>query len=357
MVNIDKSQSVFIDLIRGASAQIVLLGHLISFYFYEQQVVIQNLGVLVFFILSGHLITLSALKYTEGKFNFYQFISDRFIRIYVALFPAIVLCFLVDYFSIEFSSADVILFDVENLNINNAIASLFNLVGLPSHILSFITQGVIKFEPVGSMRPLWTVAIEWWLYVVIALAFLFFSRKKIIVLFTVTSCLLLAVQLFLNLNIGYFVISLWLLSSAYTMYNVNMSMKSTLFLLVASILCLSASFQIHTVIKFYEPVNMLLILVIYFTLLRLVSRVEFSSKIKIIAAFFSSYSYSLYLLHYTLIVLLKPKLGLGNWGNILVLFIIVNIVAFLFYLVFENKNKKIKLLFERVEFGKFKEKK
>ena len=57
-----KSQVTFLDLIRGLAAQLVLIGHVTSVSGHELKVTIQDLGVVLFFFLSGFLITTTAMK-------------------------------------------------------------------------------------------------------------------------------------------------------------------------------------------------------------------------------------------------------------------------------------------------------
>lgn len=81
---ISQQQSVWLDFLRGISAQLVLLGHLLSFNGIQHRYslpLIQNFGVVVFFVLSGYLITqTSILKGRE--YGFKKYMIDRFARIY-----------------------------------------------------------------------------------------------------------------------------------------------------------------------------------------------------------------------------------------------------------------------------------
>jgi len=98
-------KSIFIDLLRLFSAKLVMAGHLWNYiYGYKQspaallgdaQLYIQNLGVVIFFIISGYLIGFSLLRkqcYEKG-YTFGQFFIDRFCRIYVTLIPCLIFIF------------------------------------------------------------------------------------------------------------------------------------------------------------------------------------------------------------------------------------------------------------------------
>lgn len=142
--------SVVLDIIRIFAAQAVLVGHSLSFLqiFPHLQPpyapYMQNIGVLIFFVLSGLLISYSVRsRLDNGEYLFVHFLVDRFSRIYSALVPCLTLVALFDLYQIYY-------------------------LGSYEYDKSF---SVIKFfgslllvGPFGSARPLWTLIIEWWLY-------------------------------------------------------------------------------------------------------------------------------------------------------------------------------------------------
>ena len=65
---ISKSSSNILNFIRGFSAQIVVLGHLLSLSLFQTEFnipIIQNFGVILFFIMSGYLITHESILKTS----------------------------------------------------------------------------------------------------------------------------------------------------------------------------------------------------------------------------------------------------------------------------------------------------
>ena len=68
-IQLSKGQSAALDWLRGMAAQLVVVGHLISAAGYDQRIVIQDTGVVVFFLLSGFLIARSALGKSEYSFR------------------------------------------------------------------------------------------------------------------------------------------------------------------------------------------------------------------------------------------------------------------------------------------------
>jgi peptidoglycan/LPS O-acetylase OafA/YrhL len=92
------------DLVRGISAQFVLIGHLLNILFPEYFLegtapnfaekpgffYVQNFGSLVFFVLSGYLISISASEKKKQGQRFGGYFADRFARIYTPYIPVLI---------------------------------------------------------------------------------------------------------------------------------------------------------------------------------------------------------------------------------------------------------------------------
>lgn len=134
----------------------------------------QNIAVVVFFVLSGCLITHSTRLKLADKARTYRatdYFIDRFSRIYTAFVPALFLILLLDLvinridpngFSLYRAAADVPTF----------FGNLFMLQDFPAQGRLTSTLGVDPITSFGSARPLWTVAIEWWIYLAVGWALL-----------------------------------------------------------------------------------------------------------------------------------------------------------------------------------------
>jgi peptidoglycan/LPS O-acetylase OafA/YrhL len=170
---ISAESSALLDFIRGGAAQLVVFGHGISFSGiapYLQQPYfpyVQNVAVLVFFILSGFVISYSLSgKSTRKNYKYFDYLVDRSARIYTTFIPALTFVLFIDLFSIylngelyQYWGA----FDVKTFAGN--LFMLQDFPGLP--ITSF-----------GSARPFWTLAIEWWIYLFVGAVFFFLTKKK-----------------------------------------------------------------------------------------------------------------------------------------------------------------------------------
>jgi peptidoglycan/LPS O-acetylase OafA/YrhL len=163
-----------LDLIRALSAQAVLFGHCISFLGIfpwlqpPSAPYMQNLGVVVFFLLSGLLIPYTVVgNLARGGYSWRHFFIDRFARIYSGYIPGLLFIFLIDFISIKISPND---YDYYNAwGWGTFIANLFMLQDNPlmvwaSQSSHALISWIPSFTSFGSGRPLWTLAIEWWIY-------------------------------------------------------------------------------------------------------------------------------------------------------------------------------------------------
>jgi peptidoglycan/LPS O-acetylase OafA/YrhL len=159
-------QIAYLNLVRGGAAQIVLIGHASGYYLagLETGGHIETFGVLIFFLLSGFLITSSAFqKLQQPEYGYCHFVIERFCRIFSAYVPALLLVAVVDAtmrgspdYPYHASASPMTWF-----------GNLFMLQEYP--VFQILRRlGVAEqpwfIETFGSGRPFWTVAVEWWIY-------------------------------------------------------------------------------------------------------------------------------------------------------------------------------------------------
>jgi peptidoglycan/LPS O-acetylase OafA/YrhL len=162
---LSENSSLLLDVVRAAASQAVVIGHGISYFSIWPKLqpphfpYIQNLAVLVFFVLSGFLITYATLRKPAG-YTFREFFIDRFARIYSAYVVALVLVFVIDRIAIALDPTSYgyrSAFDVRTF-----FANVFMLQDYPRAELHQLAGEIIT--SFGSARPFWTLAIEWWIY-------------------------------------------------------------------------------------------------------------------------------------------------------------------------------------------------
>lgn len=187
------AQSTYLDFMRAAAAMTVLFGHgalifLAGSAFSRSDV--QAGGVLVFFLMSGFLISYSVFrKYNDPTYTFKDFFIDRFCRIYCAFLPALFFVWLVDMQTLSFpidSSARVTELTwipgmVENTNIITWVGNLFMMQDFP--VFQILRRLGVPDNPFfvdefGSASPFWTISIEWWIYMLFGTIVISLIRNK-----------------------------------------------------------------------------------------------------------------------------------------------------------------------------------
>ncbi|QHE59821.1 acyltransferase family protein [Rossellomorea vietnamensis] len=309
--------SVFLDLIRGISAVLVVMEHLSSRLFVgygnvENQNVLSKIlyllnilggpSVIIFFVLSGLFISRSVLKAVyESKWSWQSYLINRLSRLLVVLVPALILTFILDIIAVNSFGYEgyTNIFD----NLSAFIGNLF--------FLQNIFVGVY-----GSNAPLWSLNYEFWYYMLFpVLLLLFFTKqKKVFKLIYALIAVLIFSTVGMRMN-SYFLI--WLVGTfILVLPRVNFLKKG--FIPVLALIILFVAMIIRPLVmtgrlftdKWTENlfgvdlfVGIAFGLFIY-TLLHIVAEkirfIEFNvlSKIsKLIAGF----SFSLYLIHYPII--------------------------------------------------------
>jgi len=153
---ISGATSATLNVVRALSAVLVVIGHGISYGKLTPALMpprvpwMQEVAVVTFFWMSGFLVA-SALDRVMAKGQgAKEFLLARAVRIFLPLWPALILTWGLDVAFGELSHSG-------NRTVGVGIANALALHGVPG----------LGFPPFGSNRPLWTVAIEWWLYVLV----------------------------------------------------------------------------------------------------------------------------------------------------------------------------------------------
>lgn len=346
IARIEENESIFLDVVRFITAQMVFFGHLFSFLHGDDVLIggvipIQNLGVVIFFILSGYLICRTLPKYTSFK----DFFIDRFARIYLTLIPCLAIIALMDFYArgtgrYAYEGA----YDVKTL-----IGNLFMLQDHP--VLQVAKRALGLGEPLltsfGSARPLWTLAVEWWLYMFVG--YLFLAKRP-----SAFPVLALAVVpvVFATIGRGQGLTIFWMLGAAMIYLSALEIARRTVVLAAAGFLVLYvARFAVSK--DFYDMQANIFLAGIFGSLLIWSRGTTFFSSfpdlLKSSVRIMAGASFALYILHYTVIDLL---LSLGTMKPLVgvIAFAISNALAVLVYLVFDKNHKKFGILLRRAFF-------
>lgn len=201
---LNKNSSTFINLLRVIASQMVVIGHLMKWLNIFPSIqpphlpYIQCVGVVLFFILSGFVIPYStSLKFNQtGSYSFKEYFIDRFARIYSSYIPCLAIIFLLDIGFIAFSNCAYDYYD--GFNFKTFFANLLMLQNFPlENYFDFF-----KLTSFGSGRPLWTLAIEWWIYFWFGFLYLVIIKQKKMNLLIVFVFLVFSIVPFLNFSVG-----------------------------------------------------------------------------------------------------------------------------------------------------------
>lgn len=349
-------ESLALDLVRGVAAQVVVVGHaLIFFKIYPvdgntHPFLIQNAGVVVFFVLSGFLISYTvAQKRSSPRYTFRTYFVDRFVRIFTAFAPALLfilafdLVFKAVFGAAAYSFKDA--FDAKTFAGNALMIQDFPLwevlPRLPLHLDARITS-------FGSGRPLWTVAIEWWMYLLYG--FLIFRREIRLPLVAKTLILagLLVVPLWNIGGRGNGLTFVWFAGVAVFLLRDSKlaAIRPRDALVTIGILSAGALWRLRlSSLDVYDPLFaafLAAMLLFGLVALRQVQVRHDTVGARVIRRV-ADYSFSLYLIHYSVLVFLAEYNGrAGRWPLFLTGLIASNVVAYAFAMVTEFHHKTLR---------------
>lgn len=309
---------LFLHLVRGFAAQLVVIGHagsiwgVIAFLEPPHAPYMQNIAVLAFFVVSGLVIPYSILQKRGPNYSFVHYFRNRFARIYCALIPALIFVMAVDIAMIwligEFENS-------EKVNLRNFVSSLLLTATYP---LPLPGNGTLF----GTLRPLWTLVVEWWIYIAFG-AILTGPRMIAPWLLALFSVPVLVVNLVGGEGHG--LVLIWAIGSLALWPISRIAVPPKLLLLSAGVLVIGAVALLEIPRTYSLSLNLVLtgavLAVIWAS-----NNADWRLAGRPIH-FFADYSFTLYLVHYTIIVHGFAVLKVGRWEGFLITVLGSNIVA------------------------------
>ncbi|WP_343633334.1 acyltransferase [Fluviicola sp.] len=302
-----EGSSVILDLIRGLSAQAVVIGHAMSFFdvfksLHEPNFPwIQHIAVLIFFLLSGYLVTYATVKKLENDsgYTFRHYFADRFSRIYTTFIPALVFVFIVDLIS---RYVNISAYNHEHsFNLKTFVVNLFMFQDFKA-FSSIPFDNITSF---GSANSFWSLAVEWWLYMLFGFILLVVLKRKSTV-FMIPLLLLFSYFPIINIIGGrgsgltvfwFFGVFIYVISTTDLLKNVERKFKVIAVLAIV----LLAFIRIYYLMKAYDAVFAFMMAVALWLIIDLFKDVHFPERLKQLIRFNASYSYTLYLFHYNIL--------------------------------------------------------
>lgn len=189
----DSWASVHFDLLRGLAAFFVLIGHWRNIFFvdFNQLTAHQGLlfvpyiltgaghqSVVFFFVLSGYFIGGTIFRAMErNQWQWPGYLLRRLVRLWAVLVPALLLCLVWDRLGIYLGHAPAL---YGGRVPNHVIPDVVSL--LTPHIFFsnlFFLQGILT-PTFGSDGPLWSLAFEFWYYILFPLGLIaIWSRARV----------------------------------------------------------------------------------------------------------------------------------------------------------------------------------
>jgi peptidoglycan/LPS O-acetylase OafA/YrhL len=186
----DSSASLLFDLLRGCAALIVVIEHWRNLFFIDFQqlsayrallavpYVLSGAGhqaVVVFFLLSGFFIggsVFSAVKRSQWQWS--DYLLRRFVRLWIVLIPALLLCAGWDWLGMHVGHAAALYHgDVAN----HLVGNIQPLLAPHIFFANLFFLQVILTPTFGSDGALWSLAFEFWYYILFPLGFFALRRK------------------------------------------------------------------------------------------------------------------------------------------------------------------------------------
>lgn len=299
MTKLNPYQSLYLDALRGMSALAVLLGHILSSnpqtHSYIAFFPIQSYGVIIFFALSGFLIGYSCI--VKKEYSYWEFLVDRFSRIFCVYVPSLIFVSIIDNLFLNHVT----------LQLDESFSTFVLNILMLNQVCYYKLYSILpRISAFGSAAQLWTLAIEWWLYVGFGGVFFFSLRSSL------RTNILTSILLFFSFATLYFVskglVFIWFIS-----------------VFIAVIFNYRVKFPVSSV----QKISSVLMVMSFIS--------KFFMKLKVIFVFFSNISYSLYLTHYSIWRVYETKYGIDGYADVLALSLICIVVSYVFTLLIDSK--------------------
>jgi len=315
----------------------------ITFHFFPSYLPLGYLGVDLFFFISGFLITGIIIKnYDNKNFLFLPFYAKRFRRLAPSLLFVILFFAFISFF---------ILLPSDQKNFwNSVISSLF----LVPNFFFWSQGGYFGTEnSIKTFLHFWSLGVEFQFYLIFPFLLIFLVKffKKNIILVIAT---LIFFSIFLNIylfkidgqNFAFFMLPnrLWeFLLGALIVFLPKKKINNLLNLILNILICITIIFIIFFSLRF--NINLYIsdfLLLASATSIIYLGTQNYNYIRSKILQFFGKISYSLYLLHWPILVLVKYFLirEINIYETLFVLFISI-ILSYLMYLYVENYFYKI----------------
>jgi len=340
--------SLVLDLARFVAAQAVCFGHAISIFGVYPGIqppnvpYMQNIAVLVFFVLSGFVIAHTLIANSERVgYGISEYLIERFARIYSAYLPALIFISLVDYSLFHLGIYEY----YQHLSLKAFVGNLFMLQNCPGPY-----KAVLNVPSLGSAGQLWVVPVLFHTYLFMGAWFFLRASRAYLVLMA-----LIFFSSFVPLNylygdvqpsVGTGLFSLWLMGFITYLLNRNEFLSNVPSPAIATVTLAFFFLYVAQVTPGSEYVPMQYVFfaggflgLTNITLHTRVTTRQFGLQ-KAVRRM-ADYSFSLYLLHYTILYACKQLWSGDSMIGMWTAFLLSNAIAFLFARFTEMKYRDL----------------
>jgi peptidoglycan/LPS O-acetylase OafA/YrhL len=324
----DNDASFALDLLRVFAAELVCVFHAIAFFKVDwlrnpHLPPMQNFGVCVFFVLSGFLIAHTLMKKSEDPgYGFPDYLIDRVARIYSGWVPALIFVAVVDFFLVKA--------DVYSVGRDRSFhAFLGNLLMFQQY--TGVGSYHLSVPVFGSGGPFWSLSIEFHIYLLVGAAFFMLRGAKAWLLLPVA---LVYGQLPAANLTGTSLFVLWLagFAMAHILANCAANVSALVWLIVGA---LSTGWLCIRLFPNHDPFDpalypWLAISFAAFIALAMRTRVTVGANMLWLTRtirLMADYSFSLYLIHYTILFAATKFMTLGRFRTALLMVVVANLCA------------------------------
>jgi len=348
---ISDAGSAYLDGLRALGANLVIVAHVLALYFGIKRYPFGSLGVTIFFLLSGFLIMQSMLsRAARPGVHVPAFMADRTARILTPYVPALVVIALANLAFIDGRYSE----DGANAGM---LAFLGNLALLQDHsAFQFLDLLGIelawRIRPYNSAEPFWTVAIEMWIYVAAGLFFFcLIGRERLDRrwLFALTSISFPVVVWNAAAGGGKSLSLIWIVGALIGLVfhrwrktgYANAPAVSIVMVAFGTIALIGRAGKVG-----FSPYDLqtatLLAIVMFGVLAYLLTIARFSDRWKRFLERAASYSYSLYLLHNTVLIATLESLPIEDLRvRAAIAVLLAHVCSYLLYLAFERHYRTV----------------
>lgn len=316
----------FLDLARWVAAAIVFFGHLRNPLFLgygsltevDRNFIVQGWffvtgwfgeAVIVFFVLSGFLIGGMGLARLQARtFDLRDYAIDRSSRLFVAFLPALLLTLLLDYAgSAWFAQAG--LYNHTQLMIAEKISTppFESLATLTNFFGNVVMLQHFRVPAYGSNTPLWTISAEFWFYFMFGLAAVLLLHRSVR---KRGAAIAVGAVVFAILGAAFpYLLGLWLIGVGVALFG-RSRLERPLLALILFVAVLVAARIFHdevSALMWGQAVRDYGVATSfgYFVYSMRSARSAMLARIAVFNRFMAGFSFSLYLIHFPLIIFLS----------------------------------------------------